>query len=265
MAEDVPLSGGNSAASVVRRGDTVRKPATPYDTATTALLDCLTEAGVMGVPRALGIDGQGRRILSWVPGDTAFPDNLWSVDIAMTSAAKRLRAVHDASVPLVGATRPWAYSYPDRSQHQVICHNDFAPYNMAFDTNGAVAGIFDFDLAGPGPRLRDLAYLAWWMVPFGRQDPNMARMTDQDIAAGSKRLQKLCAAYDHPADVALIDMVSEVLHHMRNPDAAKAMIGQDAADRLIAGGHFDHWARAHTDFSTLKPQIMANLGRHAAC
>jgi hypothetical protein len=260
MAEDVLLSGGNSAASVVRNGDTVRKPPTLFDEATKVLLDRLDEAGVTGVPKALGTDDQGRRTLSWVPGDTAFPENMWTETATLQTATEHLRAIHDASVPLVTRKADWAYRYPNPAMHQVICHNDFAPYNMTFDATGTVIGVIDFDLAGPGPRSRDLAYLAWWLVPFGQQDPDMDHATIADIEDGSTRLKTLFAAYGIPPDAALLDMVSHALLHMSDPDIAARMIGEDAAARLAEGGHFAHWARAAVDFDVIKPRIAANLG-----
>jgi thiamine kinase-like enzyme len=47
----------------------------------------------------------------------------------------------------------------------VICHNDFAPYNLVYD-GGRAIGIIDFDFASPGSRLWDLAYLAYRIVPL---------------------------------------------------------------------------------------------------
>lgn len=48
---------------------------------------------------------------------------------------------------------------------QVICHNDFGPYNMVFDQEHLV-GAIDFDTASPGPRMR-----TW------RSTPMAARVT----------------------------------------------------------------------------------------
>lgn len=258
--DEVPLSGGNVATGVVRIGDTVRKPQTPATPATKALLDALTTAGLIGIPRFLGIDDQGRQTLSFVPGDTAFPLDIWTNNQTLTSAARLLRRIHDASRAVVQQDLPWAYRSPDPSQHDVIGHSDFAPYNMTFGSDGAVTGVFDFDLAGPAPRLRDLAYLAWWMVPLGQQDPAMAKATQADIGNESHRLKHICQVYGVVADVALLDMVDRVLDHMSDPIAAAPMIGETATQTLINGGHLDHWARERQLFEDIKPKIAANLG-----
>jgi len=79
---EIPLTGGNVATSVVRVGATVRKPPTPHDVATSALLDALK--GITGVPRAMGHDAQGRRVLSYLPGRTSFPADMWETDTRHT-------------------------------------------------------------------------------------------------------------------------------------------------------------------------------------
>jgi aminoglycoside phosphotransferase (APT) family kinase protein len=72
----------------------------------------------------------------------------------------------------------------------VICHNDFATYNLVFD-DGRVVGAIDWDFASPGPRLWDLAYLAYRIVPLSAQD-HADGFTDDERRA---RLETLLAAY----------------------------------------------------------------------
>src|SRR5205823_1806197 len=68
-APEVPLAGGDVTAGVVRVGATVRRPVQPQTPAVHAFLRHLEAAGFEGAPRVLGIDGQGREVLSFVPGD----------------------------------------------------------------------------------------------------------------------------------------------------------------------------------------------------
>lgn len=261
MENEVPLSGGNVASSVVRIGDTVRKAATPFDIATNALLKRLEYAGVAGVPRTRGYDAQGRRILTWVAGETTFPKDMWCNNRTLTSAAQFLRRIHDASLPLVLDKLTWAYSADATDDALVIGHSDFAPYNMTFAADGSVAGVFDFDLAGPAPRLRDLAYLAWWLVPLGQSEAPMAAAKRRDAENGSPRLHALARAYGCIADTSLLEWVARVLSHMSDPAATKAMIGEDATEKLIADGHLAHWKVAGEHFADLRPTLEANLGR----
>ncbi|MHA7134814.1 phosphotransferase enzyme family protein [Oerskovia turbata] len=199
------LVGGNSV-TVVRRGDTVRRTAGPWTPTVQALLAHLRAQGLTEVPEPLGLDEQGREVLSYVPGEAAhypLPDWLWDEPL-LRGAGALLRRVHDASVGFLapddatttaaavavsaagavapdGPARPtWAerlepapaprpggrvWQLPAREPVEVVCHNDVAPYNLTFE-DGEVVGLVDFDTASPGPRVWDLAYLAYRMAPF---------------------------------------------------------------------------------------------------
>ncbi len=61
--QEIPLLGGNTS-TVVRVGDTVRRNAGPWTPAVHALLRHLEYVGFTGAPRALGMDEQGREVLS---------------------------------------------------------------------------------------------------------------------------------------------------------------------------------------------------------
>ncbi|MCW3158255.1 phosphotransferase [Micropruina sonneratiae] len=52
----------------------------------------------------------------------------------------------------------------------LITHNDVAPYNVAFDGD-EVAGVFDWDLAGPSTPDADLGLTAWTSIPLFRPIP----------------------------------------------------------------------------------------------
>jgi Ser/Thr protein kinase RdoA (MazF antagonist) len=76
----------------------------------------------------------------------------------------------------------------------VICHNDFAPYNLVF-RDGALAGAIDFDTASPGTRLWDIAYLAYRAVPLNERDLELS------IPERRARLQRLLDAYGSDATI----------------------------------------------------------------
>lgn len=86
-----------------------------------------------------------------------------------------LRRIHDASTTLVG--QPGVWQLPTHQPVEVICHNDVAPYNMVFH-QGNLRGLIDFDTASPGPRIWDLAYLAYQLVPFTERSISLSRRTD---------------------------------------------------------------------------------------
>ena len=69
-SDEEALIGGNAAASVVRIGDTVRKPWLPTTELTVAYMHALRDRGV-DLPEPRGRDTQGQLVLEFVVGDLA--------------------------------------------------------------------------------------------------------------------------------------------------------------------------------------------------
>ena len=188
-SEQTPLAGGNMN-DVVRAGDEVRRPVGPWTPNVHAFLDALAHAGIGEVPRVLGITEDGRERLSFIHGDVAhypLPAWLWRDEI-LADAGWLLRRIHDASTDLAGMTDGW--QLPMREPVEVVCHNDFAPYNLVFE-HQRLTGVIDFDTASPGPRLWDLAYLAYRLVPYVED----AEAPAEILAAESGRREMLMSAY----------------------------------------------------------------------
>ncbi|GAA1994575.1 hypothetical protein GCM10009718_35550 [Isoptericola halotolerans] len=153
------LTGGN-VNEVVRVGDTVRRTAGPWTPTIHALLAWVRAQGVQGVPTPLGVDDQGREVLSYLAGETAgwpVPAWVWESGTAR-DAGKLLRSWHDATQNFCLTRAVWRM--PAHEPAEVICLNDVAPYNMVHDGEQLV-GFIDMDMASPGPRGWDLAYLAY--------------------------------------------------------------------------------------------------------
>ncbi|HWT23863.1 MAG TPA: aminoglycoside phosphotransferase family protein [Solirubrobacteraceae bacterium] len=233
-AEEV-LGGGNMTP-VVRVGDTVRRATGPWTPTIHALLRHLRAAGFDRIPEPLGIDERGREILSLVPGTVAtYPlaDFAWSHETAV-AVARTLRAYHEATAgfaPGPGAVWQW----PAHEPVEVICHNDFAPYNLMFDGSELV-GVIDFDLASPGPRVRDLAYAAYRFVPL--TDPLNPDAPYPGIAAQARRLATFCSAYGAPAILprAVLDVAIGVLQELVAFIVAQAAAGDPAQQAVLARG-----------------------------
>lgn len=188
--------GGGNIAPVVRVGDTVRRETGPWTPAVHALLISCEEAGVDGTPRVRGIDEHGREILSFLPGEVlAGSDVQWSRD-ALRDAARLLRRIHDAGAPLTRRSLTWRA--PVHRPAEVVCRNDFAPYNLIV-RDGRLVGAIDFDFASPGPRIWDVAYLAYRIAPYAedaeRFDPGRHGSPDERVAM-------LVEAYGGPWSVA---------------------------------------------------------------
>ena len=76
----MPLEGGNVSSGVERVGDTVRRPAGVWTPAVHALLHHLHTVGFQGAPRPLGLDEQGREVLTFIPGTVAWPSHFHRLD-----------------------------------------------------------------------------------------------------------------------------------------------------------------------------------------
>lgn len=155
---EIPLQGGDTTP-VVRVGSTVRRRAGPWTPTIQALLAHVQNHGFRDAPKPLGFDEQGREIVSFLEGKAAqypLPDWIWN-DRVLTDIATLQRRYHDSTMhfrPPIDAVWQWLVHEP----FEVICHNDFAPYNIIF-SHERPTGVIDFDTASPGSRVWDLAIL----------------------------------------------------------------------------------------------------------
>jgi Ser/Thr protein kinase RdoA (MazF antagonist) len=166
-----------------------------------ALLRHLHSRGFHAAPRPISYD-QRVETLTFVPGDThvGWPDPLphWIYDPApATSAARLLRAFHDASIGFRPAEARWRIVAP--TAHEVICHNDWAPYNAVFEGKTVIA-MLDWDGAGPGSSVWDIARSAFVWVPL------YPKYADADLPEKGRRLRAFCEAYGWDDVAAVIDL-----------------------------------------------------------
>lgn len=117
---ELPLGGGWVTGGVVRVGETVRRPIGSNAPLVHALLRHLEEVGFDAAPRLLGLDEEGREVLTFVEGSV--PSDCRSMvweDRQLASSAKLLRRFHDATAgsELAGP-------------NEVVRHNDFGPWNL---------------------------------------------------------------------------------------------------------------------------------------
>jgi hypothetical protein len=236
------LAGGNMTA-VVRVGDTVRRAAGPWTPTIHAFMRHLRASGFDLVPEPLGIDEKGREIISFLPGETAsypLPDFAWS-EATLAAVAKCLRTFHDASVGFV-APEDATWQWPAHQPAEVICHNDFAPYNLMFE-DGRLTGVIDLDLASPGPRVWDMAYTAYRFVPL--TDPANPDAPFPGTHEQTRRLGAFCAAYDdqriRPSDV--LDAAAAKLRELVAFIEREAAAGDPAQQAVLARGDVDIYRR----------------------
>ncbi|MEI8410473.1 MULTISPECIES: phosphotransferase [unclassified Kribbella] len=162
--DEVELAGGFVNA-VVRRGDVVLRKPGERAGFVHELLRMLDDWE--GAPRFLGVE-DGRERLSFIDGYVAWEEPRKP---AVTSAAvlrsvgALVREFHDltAGTALAG-------------EHEVVCHNDLSPKNTVYTKDGGRAIAFiDWDIAAPGERIHDLAFICWQYAELG----DVARVVPQ--------------------------------------------------------------------------------------
>lgn len=238
VAQEIPLEGG-SVSTVVKVGDTVRRPVGPWTPAVHALLRHLEAVGFTGSPRAYGIDDRGREVLSFVDGECGdYPlAPHWTTDEALVTVATMLRMFHDAQAGFrPPANMRWRAFGPPPPDTEVICHHDAAPHNVVWRPDGTLAMI-DFDLASPGARIYDVAYSAWtWAPLFSDRD---SRTLGWQYPDRPRRLRLFADAYGlTPRDRARFVRVirARIVDHIEGI-RRMAIAGDPAFVRIVQKGH----------------------------
>ncbi|WP_237176567.1 aminoglycoside phosphotransferase family protein [Paenibacillus xylanexedens] len=176
MTQEEVLKGGN-VNHIVRKGNNVLRPTGYWSPSVHELLKHLEKQCFEGAPRFLGIDDSDREIITFIPGEVSGNDYpelepyMWSNE-TLVGIALLLRRFHDATEGSTLITKgKWQLSYIDDREHEVICHNDTALYNVVFQ-KGAPLALIDYDMAGPGPRMWDIAYSLYTSVPLASFSPD---------------------------------------------------------------------------------------------
>jgi hypothetical protein len=243
--QEIPLEGGN-VNTVVRVAGTVRRTPGPWTPTVQHFLRNLRSHRFYAVPRPIGFDNQGREVLSYIEGEVGhYPlaDYMWSAQ-TLAQAARLMRRFHDLSTAYTPPPDAhWQYVYPDPSRHEVICHNDFAPYNMIFRAQKPKA-IIDWDIAGPGPRIWDIAYAIYRFIPLS-WEPDIAEIRPRllDPVVQGMRLRHFCDSYGLQDRSDLLDTVTARLEHLCQHMTDRASEGNSAFQDMIDEGHRDLYER----------------------
>jgi Phosphotransferase enzyme family len=182
------LIGDGVTQGIVRIGDTVRRPLRPFSLTVQAYLAHLRDAGFTGAPLPLGIDEQGREVLSFVPGDV--PRNplppATAGDDVLVALAWLIRALHQASAgwlppaDAVWGGTPASTGRPVTDPAELVSHRDYYPGNVVF-RDGLPAALIDFDLAKPTTRLYDIVNALWYWAPLRDPRDRAPAFADLDI------------------------------------------------------------------------------------
>ncbi len=157
-----------------------------------------------------------------------------------------LRLYHNA-VSDFSFTDGWAPIDNTPSNYEVLCHNDFAIYNIIFHHKKPV-GIIDFDVAGPGPRLWDVAYTLYTCAPLSRYvyfgDGIKTNYNSSLHASKMKqRIQLFFNAYGEEVKEDFIQMVLRRLEGLCQTITRKAREGDPAFQKMINEGHLEHYRK----------------------
>ncbi|AWB94175.1 aminoglycoside phosphotransferase [Aeromicrobium chenweiae] len=207
-----------AVGGATRVGRTVRRPTGPWTPAVHELLTYLQDNGLRGMPALHGLDDEGREVLEYVEGRGVPIDREVVLDTVLEEAVAWLRDFHD----IVDGFRPegprtWRGGEAELGPGQIICHNDPGAYNWIIQ-GGHFVAMIDWDMAGPGRAIDDLAFLAWTGIPLYREIPV------EDVA---RRLDLLVDAYGEWGPMTVLDAVVERMTEA----AARIEAGQARGDQ----------------------------------
>ena len=266
MSEGELLIGDGVTQGIVRIGDTVRRPLRPFSLTVQAYLAHLRDAGFAGAPLPLGVDEQGREVLSFVPGDVPrhpLPPETAGDDVII-ALARLVRTLHEASagwLPPPGAVwggTPANAGRPITQQPELVSHRDYYPGNVVF-RDGLPAALIDFDLAKPTTRLYDIANALWWWAPIRDPRDRAPAFADADVP---HRVAVFADAYgmtaQHRAELApfLIDVARRY-----HEDSRISADLDPVFRRLWEDGAKDELPRAEAWLREAAPAIAARISR----
>lgn len=209
------LTGGNSN-QVFRQGRTVVRKTGAWSPFVHALLRYLTAAGFEQSPVLLDSSDSQERLTFFdgVVGNYPLKPYM-QTEAVLVEAAQLLRKFHDLTRDFIIPTDAQFFLAVDPNMpHEVICHNDFAPYNLVFQ-DGHIAGVIDFDTVAPGTRVWDMAYAVYRFAPLTNdshtRDSGWEPMPDR-----ARRLKLFCDSYrlDAAGRDVLVDTVVKRLEAM---------------------------------------------------
>ncbi|HEY3480530.1 MAG TPA: aminoglycoside phosphotransferase family protein [Streptomyces sp.] len=260
----IELPTGDVTVGVVRIGDTVRRPHQDTSERVAAYLGHLEAAGFAGAPRYLGVDAQGRDVLTYLDGDVpGAPVEAWAAaDSVLPGVARLVRRLHDASEGYNPAPRPLppgrpAPVFPD-GEPRIFAQRDVTPQNTVF-RDGVAWGLIDFDLCDWTTRSLDLANTAVHWVPMSDPVDRPAVYADIDVPT---RVGLLLDGYGRD-----VVSVEQLLHACELRFAGSYAIMRWSAENLGGGwqrmwdeGVGDVIRRRQTWFASVRDDLAALLG-----
>lgn len=197
----------------------------PWSSSVHLLLQHLESVG-FSAPRFLGIDDKGREVLSIIEGiagadgsrGPGFGAHVWAMVVAdegLAAFARLLREYHQAVAdfaPPPGV--PWASGQGAPGPGEMVCHNDFGPWNVVWCDSTPV-GVIDWDYAAPASPLDDVAYALEWSVPFASDEECLSWRRFAEPPDRRHRVEIFLQAYGLVSTDGVIDAVIARQHKFR--------------------------------------------------
>jgi hypothetical protein len=237
---------------VVRVGNTVRRPMHPWSDTIHELLRHLEAVGFPYSPRVLGIDSDGREILTYIGGESG-PAGWAKVvdDAGLVAMARLLRDYHNAVAGFRPRTKAfWAGRAGPPAEGELICHGDFGPWNLVWQGHRAV-GILDWDYAWPSQAVHDVAYALEYVVPFRDYGECRRSLRYSAPPARQRRLERFAEAYGLSSTAGLVDEVINQQQLVLNRARQLAADGREPQVTWHVDGLLDgvakriRWSRRH--------------------
>jgi len=206
---------------VLVQTDHVVRPAYPWTPTLHVFLEHLTANGFDGVPRPIAI-AEGMETLTFIPGESGVAG--WAKIVpeeGLRAFARFLRRYHDATAGFVPPSprAPWAFRSGAAAPGEVICHGDFGTWNVVWRRDQPV-GLLDFDFAGPGDALLDVAYALQYAAPFCDDEEAVRWHAYPEPPDRRHRIEVFADAYGLSTTEGLVDAVIERqeldVHHVRS-------------------------------------------------
>jgi hypothetical protein len=232
---EIELPAGDVTVGVVRIGDTVRRPHQDSSPRVAAYLQHLQTMGFEGAPRYLGIDEQGRDVLTFLDGEVpGTPVEPWAAsDAVLPGVARLVRRLHDASEGFVLPPRTMPPGRPQplfpAGEQRIVAQRDVTPQNTVF-RGGVAVGLIDFDLTDWTTRSIDLANTAMHWVPLNDPVDRAPVYAGIDVAG---RVRSMLDAYGRE-----VVSAEQLLHACELRFAGSYEVMRWAAENLGGG-----WAR----------------------
>ena len=216
------------------------------------LLRYLEGIGFPYSPRVLGIDSEGREVLSYIDGESGSEG--WSrvVDESGLAAMARLLRDYHAAVRGFHPSGPpsWAAHTGPVQDGELVCHGDFAPWNLVWRGTQPV-GILDWDYAWPTRPIHDVAYALEYVAPF-RDDSDCTRWLRYPAPPHRRqRLELFAEAYGLTSTHGLVDEVINQQELVWDRARQLAAEGRQPQAWWQASGYLDEiaerirWSRTH--------------------